>query len=96
MNKSKEIIKKIQQSENFDHNQYNILIPNDTNIRRKLSSEIILRRYPRIDRKVTMDTRRVSRIPYSVHGKTGQIAIIIKDMKNFYPDSAPTIWETMM
>lgn len=96
INKAKEIIERVKTIENFDHNQYNILIPNDTNIRRKLSDEFIIRRYPRIDRKVTMDTRRVSRMPYSVHGKTGQIAIEIKDVDKFYPDSAPTIWETLM
>ena len=96
LNKAKEIIQNVQLSDYFDHNQYNIIIPNDTLVRRKLSSEFVLRRYPRIDRKVTMDTRRVSRMPYSVHGKTGQIAIEIKDIRNFYPDSAPTIWESLM
>ena len=96
INKAKEIIQNVQLSEQFDHHQYNIIIPNDTLVRRKLSDEFILRRYPRIDRKVTMDTRRVSRMPYSVHGKTGQIAIEIKDIGNFYPDSAPTIWESLM
>ena len=39
-----------------------------------------------------MDTRRVSRMPFSVHGKTGQIAIdITKDIRDFYPDSAPQV-----
>ena len=94
--KANEITSRLKTIEKFDHNQYNILIPNDTQIRRKLSSEFILRRYPRIDRKVTIDTRRVSRMPYSIHGKTGQIAIEIKDFNNFYPDSTPTIWEALM
>ncbi len=96
VNKAKDIIKQVQNSDDFDHTKYNILIPNDSAVRKKLSSEIILRRYPRIDRKVTMDTNRVSRMPYSIHGKTGQIAIEIKDIKNFYPDSAPTVWEALM
>ncbi|MHA1801208.1 MAG: DNA primase small subunit domain-containing protein, partial [Candidatus Heimdallarchaeaceae archaeon] len=96
INKAKDIIKQVKNSEKFDHTKYNILIPNDSVVRKKLSSEIVLRRYPRIDRKVTMDTVRVSRMPYSVHGKTGQIAIEIKDIRNFYPDSAPTIWEALM
>ena len=94
--KANEIVSRIKTIENFDHNQYNILIPNDTVIRNKLSEEFILRRYPRIDRKVTMDTRRVSRMPYSIHGKTGQIAIEIKNIEKFYPDSAPTVWDTMI
>lgn len=89
------IIKDVKKSDDFDHNKFNIIIPNDTRTRRKLSQEIILRRYPRIDRKVTMDTRRVSRIPYSIHGKTGQIAIIIDDHRKFYPDDAPTVWDKL-
>ncbi|MHA1228834.1 MAG: DNA primase small subunit domain-containing protein, partial [Candidatus Hodarchaeales archaeon] len=96
LNKARTIIKEVKNSANFDHNKYNILIPDNSAVRKRLSKEIILRRFPRIDRKVTMDTRRVSRIPYSVHGKTGQIAIVIKDIEKFYPDSAPTIWEALM
>ena len=94
--KANEIMARLKTVESFDHNQYNILIPNDTQIRRKLSNKFILHRYPRIDRKVTMDTRRVSRMPYSIHSKTGQIAIEIKNFDTFYPDSAPTIWEALM
>ncbi|MHA1668820.1 MAG: DNA primase catalytic subunit PriS, partial [Candidatus Heimdallarchaeaceae archaeon] len=89
LNKARTIIKEVKNSANFDHNKYNILIPDNSAVRKRLSKEIIVRRFPRIDRKVTMDTRRVSRIPYSVHGKTGQIAIVIKDIEKFYPDSAP-------
>ena len=95
LNKAREVIQKVNATEDFDHNKYNILIPDDKRFRKKLSSEIIRMRYPRIDRKVTMDTNRVSRMPFSVHGKTGQIAIIIKDLKSFYPISAPTIWDAL-
>ncbi len=93
--KARDIIKKVNATEQFDHNKYNILIPDNKLVRKKLSSEIIRMRYPRIDRKVTMDTNRVSRMPFSVHGKTGQIAIVIKDLKSFYPVSAPTIWDSL-
>ncbi|MCG3216720.1 MAG: DNA primase catalytic subunit PriS [Candidatus Heimdallarchaeota archaeon] len=95
LNKAREIIKEVKAREEFDHNRYNILIPDNKQVRKKLSSEIIRKRYPRIDRKVTMDTNRVSRMPYSVHGKTGQIAIIIKDLRKFYPVSTPTIWDSL-
>ena len=91
-NKAKQILRRIKEIDNFDHNQYNILIPENTKLRKYLSNQILLYRYPRIDRKVTMDTRRVSRMPFSVHGKTGQIAIdITKNIRDFYPDSAPQV-----
>jgi DNA primase small subunit len=96
LNKARQIIKEVKSSEYFSHDRYNILIPDDKAIRKKLSSELIRKRYPRIDRKVTMDINRVSRMPYSIHGKTGQIAIIIKDLRDFYPLSAPTVWDSLL
>lgn len=90
---AKWIIQQAKTSKSFDHETYNEIIPPSTLVREKLSKEIVLRRYPRIDRKVTMDTRRVSRMPFSIHGKTGKIAIPIKDITKFYPDAAPTAWD---
>ncbi len=55
----------------------------------------LLKRLPRIDKKVTMDTVRLLRVPGSVHPATGKIAIIVKDPQTFYPDDAPTIWEAL-
>ena len=89
----RKIIDQAKNSKFFDYNTYNLIIPTSSLIRTKLSKEIILRRFPRIDRKVTMDTRRVSRMPFSIHGKTGKIAIPIKDIHSFYPDYAPTVWD---
>ena len=94
--KARKIITQIKETKTFDHNQYNIIMPNDWKVRRKVSNDMILRRYPRIDRAVSTDIKRVSRIPFSIHGDTGKIVIEIKDINKFYPDSAPNIWETLM
>lgn len=93
--KAKDIIQRVKTSSEFDAQTYNLIIPSNQTVRNKLSHEIILKRYPRIDRKVTMDTRRVSRMPYSIHGNTGQLAVVIKDIKSFYPDSAPNVWDAL-
>jgi len=93
LNKAREIIRTVRQRTEFNHNVYNLLIPSSTVIRKNLAKEIVLRRYPRIDRKVTMDTRRVSRMPFSIHGKTGKIAQIIDDIDKFNPDLATTVWD---
>ncbi|MHA1305623.1 MAG: DNA primase catalytic subunit PriS, partial [Candidatus Heimdallarchaeaceae archaeon] len=90
LNKAKSIISQVRNNKNFDYNTYNMLILDDSNLRKKLSHEIILKRYPRIDRKVTMDTRRVSRIPYSIHRKTGKIAVEIEDILKFDPFNSET------
>ncbi len=93
--KAKDIIQRVKTSSEFDAQTYNLIIPSNQTVRNKLSHEIILKRYPRIDRKVTMDTRRVSRMPYSIHGNTGQLAVVIMDIKSFYPDSAPNVWDAL-
>ncbi|MDH5404350.1 MAG: DNA primase catalytic subunit PriS [Candidatus Heimdallarchaeota archaeon] len=46
---------------------------------------LIKRRYPRIDHKVSIDTRRLIRMPESVHIKTKNICKIIKDPVSFNP-----------
>ncbi len=94
--KASRIIKQVKETRIFDHNQYNIIMPDDWKVRRNVANDIILRRYPRIDKAVSTDIKRVSRLPYSVHGSTGKIAMEIKDIRNFYPDSAPTIWDALM
>ncbi len=94
---AKRMIKQAEYIKEFNQDSYidvvSMLPAKDIELKKKLIDDIILRRYPRIDRKVTMDTRRVSRMPLSIHGKTGQIAIEINDLSRFYPDSAPYVWD---
>ncbi len=92
---AKYIIERVRNSKEFDHLTYNQIVPIKPEIRAKLSNEIILCRYPRIDRKVTMDTRRVSRMPLSIHGKTGNIAIEIDDIIKFDPFKVKTVWDVI-
>ncbi|UJG41984.1 MAG: DNA primase catalytic subunit PriS [Candidatus Heimdallarchaeum aukensis] len=87
------IIKRVKMSKEFDFNSYSRIMPPNNNFRERLSQEMIYRRFPRIDRKVTMDTRRVSRMPYSIHGKTGKIAVEIDDILKFDPFNSPSVWE---
>ncbi len=58
-----------------------------------LVNAIVVSRYPRIDRKVTIDTRRLLRIPRSIHRITGKVCVEIKELDNFYPDDAPSIFD---
>lgn len=66
----------------------------DKRMIKKIWSDVI-KRIPRIDKKVTMDTVRLLRLPGSIHGDTGKLVMILKDFQNFYPDEAPTIWEIL-
>lgn len=93
--KASKIIKQVKGTSNFNHNQYNIIMPDVWKVRRKVSNDMILRRYPRIDKAVSTDIKRVSRIPYSIHGSTGKIAVEIMDLNSFYPDSKQNIWEAL-
>ncbi|MHA2225622.1 MAG: DNA primase catalytic subunit PriS [Candidatus Hodarchaeales archaeon] len=56
--------------------------------------EIMRRWVPRIDHKVTIDLRRLIRLPYSIHGKTGKIARIIDtgDITKFNPENETSIY----
>ncbi|MHA1972018.1 MAG: DNA primase catalytic subunit PriS [Candidatus Hodarchaeales archaeon] len=56
--------------------------------------EILRRWVPRIDHKVTIDTRRLLRLPNSIHGKTGCVARILSynDLENFDPKKEPSIF----
>ncbi len=58
--------------------------------------EIIRRWAPRIDHKVSIDLRRLLRMPTSIHGKTGCVARILdpdpRKIFNFDPDNEPSIF----
>ncbi len=56
--------------------------------------EILRRWVPRIDHKVTIDLRRLLRLPNSIHGKTGKVARILdpSDMFSFNPEEEPSIF----
>lgn len=59
----------------------------------KVDMEQIYERLPRLDRKVTIDLRRLMRIPGSLHQATGRPNTLIQDLQSFYPDSVPYGWE---
>jgi DNA primase catalytic subunit len=56
--------------------------------------EILRRWAPRIDHKVTIDLRRLLRLPMSIHGKTGHVARILltKDILTFNPEVEESIF----
>ncbi|MHA1630402.1 MAG: DNA primase catalytic subunit PriS [Candidatus Heimdallarchaeota archaeon] len=58
-------------------------------------THIIKYRYPRIDRKVSIDIRRILKIPGSVQDTNGKICckVDINKIHQFYPENAPTIWD---
>lgn len=49
-------------------------------------------RYPRYDKSPTQDIVRVLRVPDSIHGKTGNLCTIVKDLSTFTLANIPTIW----
>lgn len=60
-------------------------------------THIITYRYPRIDRKVSIDIRRILKIPRSVQDSTGLICckVDIKKIHDFFPENAPNIFEEL-
>jgi DNA primase catalytic subunit len=56
--------------------------------------EVLRRWAPRIDHKVTIDLRRLLRMPMSIHGKTGRIAQILDldTVFEFNPEDQPSIF----
>ncbi len=56
--------------------------------------EIMRRWVPRIDHKVTIDLRRLIRLPLSIHGKTGKIVRIMNpsDIFRFNPEKESSIY----
>jgi DNA primase small subunit len=72
----------------------------DTILERKqdrdaIFSHIITYRYPRIDRKVSIDIRRLLKIPGGLQGTNGNICCKVETNKldSFFPGDAPTIWD---
>jgi DNA primase small subunit len=87
---AKSILQGVRKKRQFNYKQ---LIPTYPSIDPlRLSKAIVISRYPRIDRKVTMDTRRLLKIPNSIHGNTGNICVVIKNISNFDPTNVPTIF----
>ncbi len=58
-------------------------------------THIIKHRYPRIDRKVSIDLRRILKIPGGVQDTNGKICCLVdvKKVHKFFPENAPTIWD---
>ncbi|MHA1126081.1 MAG: DNA primase catalytic subunit PriS [Candidatus Heimdallarchaeota archaeon] len=58
-------------------------------------THIITNRYPRIDRKVSIDLRRILKIPGGVQDTNGKICckVDVKKVHKFFPENAPTIWD---
>ncbi|MFW9922432.1 MAG: DNA primase catalytic subunit PriS [Candidatus Thorarchaeota archaeon] len=58
-------------------------------------THIITRRYPRIDRKVSIDIRRILKIPGGVQDTNGKICckIDINKVHKFFPEDAPSIFD---
>ncbi|MHA1355870.1 MAG: DNA primase catalytic subunit PriS [Candidatus Heimdallarchaeota archaeon] len=58
-------------------------------------THIITHRYPRIDRKVSIDLRRILKIPGGVQDTNGKICckVDVKKVHKFFPENAPTIWD---
>lgn len=56
--------------------------------------EILRRWVPRIDHKVSIDLRRLLRMPSSIHGKTGKIARVMDpaEIFRFNPEEEPSIF----
>lgn len=58
-------------------------------------THIITYRYPRIDRKVSIDIRRILKVPGGVQDTNGKICckIDIRKIQKFFPENAPTIFD---
>ncbi|MEX2739265.1 MAG: DNA primase catalytic subunit PriS [Candidatus Wukongarchaeota archaeon] len=84
----------VESKEKFSPENYYKTIPEHVDPKR-VSMAIVLGRYPRLDKPVTSDIRRLLRIPGSVHSATGKICTIIDSHKleNFSPKDVPTIWD---
>lgn len=63
--------------------------------RDNIFTHIITYRYPRIDRKVSIDIRRLLKVPGGVQNTNGRICVKvdIKKIHNFFPESAPSIFD---
>jgi len=70
------------------------LMKQEKRLAKKIWNELV-RRLPRVDKKVTMDPVRLLRMPGSIHDATGRLVMIVEDVQSFYPDDSPTIWEIL-
>ncbi|MGC9780034.1 MAG: DNA primase catalytic subunit PriS [Candidatus Heimdallarchaeota archaeon] len=78
------------------HYTYDSILENKQD-RDAIFTHIITYRYPRIDRKVSIDIRRILKIPGSIQDTNGRICckVDIKKIHKFYPENAPTIWDLL-
>ena len=88
---AKNILKHVRSERQFNYQQSIPIYPSIDPLR--LAKAIIISKYPRIDRKVTMDIRRLLKIPNSIHGNTGSVCVVIKSISSFDPFDVPSIFE---
>jgi DNA primase small subunit len=88
---AKTILRRVSSERQYNYKQFIPTYPSVDPLR--LSKAIVISRYPRIDRKVTMDTRRLLKIPNSIHGNTGNVCVVIKNISNFDPSNVPSIFD---
>ncbi len=88
------VIDFVESKENFSPEDYYRIIPANVDPKR-ISMAIVLGRYPRLDKPVTSDVRRLLRIPGSIHSATGKICTIIdrNKLEKFSPEDVPNVWE---
>lgn len=60
--------------------------------KKKFDTTFLKYRYPRYDKGPTQDLVRVLRVPHSIHGKTGNVCTIVKDLAGFTIGDIPTIF----
>lgn len=88
-----DIMKQLEHQEG--HIDQNLLKNFNLRLARINKYDEILRRWvPRIDHKVTIDLRRLLRLPNSIHGKTGRVARILDpgEIFDFNPEEEPSIF----
>ena len=76
------------------YSTYDSLLDSKKN-RDNIFTHIITYRFPRIDRKVSIDIRRVLKVPGGVQGSNGNICCLvdIKKIHDFFPENAPTVFD---
>ena len=80
----------LKQIKNKKHRDFRELIPKL--VKEETFFETLVRyRYPRIDHKVTIDTRRLIRLPGSVHFDTGIVSQFVDEPDKFVPNDAKHI-----
>lgn len=76
------------------HFTYDTILDSKKN-RDNVFTHIIKYRFPRIDRKVSIDIRRVLKVPGGVQSTNGRICckVDIKKIYHFFPENAPSIFD---